>query len=78
MNKFTAAEYRLAAKIAMASDLRDVAGAWTDAADKAQALEHYATKLGVMVHHSAPPFANGMKLLTQILDDGWTPPEGLI
>lgn len=77
MTTFSAAEYRLAAKIAEEYALPRTAELWKAQADQVQRREHYAEKLGMLVVNAAPPFANGVRILKELQADGWTPPAEL-
>lgn len=72
---FTAEEYRTAAKVAWSS-ATDWAKLWEAEADKQEVQQKYAMTLGWIGRADAPD-VRGMMLFTKLLEDGWTPPEGL-
>lgn len=72
---FTAEEYRTAAKVVRSLDI--VRASHLDVlAKKQEEVEQYASDLG-MVGRANYPEDRGMLLLNKLIEDGWTPPEGL-
>lgn len=80
----TAKDYRTAASIARESGgltLPAAADAWELEAAKLEKRELFAEKLGLFIEDALNPrdstLFNGTRLLTALLNQGWTPPEGL-
>lgn len=46
--------------------------------DKAQHVETAALRISAVVRPSLDPISNGLKVMASLIEDGWTPPEGLI
>ncbi len=82
---FTAHEYRVAAKVLKkefedksSMSLKPSASEQLEAmAEKVDARENYAIMLDGLRIPSASPFYNGARIIDRLLNDGWTPPEGL-
>lgn len=78
---FTAEEYRTAAKVFVGifPDIPGVGAVVRELdllARGLEAHEEYADDLGMVGFADLPKY-RGAKLLEKLLEDGWTPPEGL-
>ncbi|WP_066904057.1 hypothetical protein [Mycolicibacterium houstonense] len=76
--QFTAEEYRIAAKVGRDAGFDHTPDLWEAKAARLDSVEDYARKLGRV---AAPAFSEkgrGEVIIRHLLDDGWTPPEGLI
>ena len=77
----TASDYRTAANIARLSHgtiLPAAAAEWDRKAEKLEAREAYAVALyrtGFGPSQSA--LSGGTRIVSKLIEDGWTPPEGL-
>lgn len=77
---FTAEEYRTAIKVLRehsCSDLADDFVYFEQQAKKAETWENYARSLGALFQLYDSEQMFGDRVLRKIIDDGWTPPEGL-
>lgn len=91
MSSYTPEAYRAAAEIARRSTSavgvirEDLASEWETEAKRLERLGEYGTALANKVRdrtrnevYGVSPEALGMQLMAALLEDGWTPPEGLI
>lgn len=79
----TAEDYRTAAKVAESScdpDVAIMAEAWNAEADRLEERDQYLARLGAVALDSRGGsfIFIGTRIVSKLIEDGWTSPEGLL
>lgn len=77
---FTAEDYATTIKVLEGHSFEDLADGFEEFRERAARSEDLAYDLGMVVATAAgkPPTVVGARIISRLLDDGWTPPEGIL